>query len=190
MYDTSLTLTDFDPELAEAVLREERRQEDHVELIASENHASPAGAGGIQHRAHQQVRRGLPGQALLRRLRTRRRGRAPGHRARQGAVRRDYANVQPHSGAQANGAVYLAMLEAGDTVLGMSLAHGGHLTHGAAVNFSGKTYKPRASTAWTRPPVIDYDEVARLALEHKPRMIMTGFSAYSRILDWARSSAR
>ena len=176
----------FDPELWQAMAAENRRQEEHIELIASENHTSPRvleAAGSVLTNKYAE---GYPGkryyggcefvdvveQLAIDRAKT-----------LFGAA---YANVQPHSGSQANGAVYLAMLEPGDCVLGMSLAHGGHLTHGAAVNFSGKTYRAVQYGLEPDTGLIDYDEVVRLAREHKPRMIMTGFSAYSRVIDWAR----
>ncbi len=186
MFSRDMSIAGFDDELWHALEAERSRQETHIELIASENHASPrvlAAAGTVLTNKYAE---GYPGKRyyggcehvdVVENLAIER------AKALFGA---SYANVQPHSGSQANGAVYLAMLEAGDGVLGMSLAHGGHLTHGASVNFSGKTYH---STQYGLDPAtgyIDYDQVARLAREHKPRMIMTGFSAYSRILDWAK----
>ncbi|MGE0486087.1 MAG: serine hydroxymethyltransferase [Gammaproteobacteria bacterium] len=186
MFARDMTIDDFDPELARALAAEVRRQETHIELIASENHVSPrvlAAAGTVLTNKYAE---GYPGKRYyggcehvdeVERLAIAR------AKALFGA---DYANVQPHSGSQANGAVYLALLEPGDTVLGMSLADGGHLTHGAAVNFSGRTYHAVQYGLDAATGHIDYDQVVRLAREHKPRLIMTGFSAYSRIVDWAR----
>jgi len=186
MFSRDMTIADFDPELWSALENERRRQETHIELIASENHTSPrvlAAAGTVLTNKYAE---GYPGKRyyggcefvdVVEDLAIAR------AKALFGAA---YANVQPHSGSQANGAVYLALLEAGDTVLGMSLAHGGHLTHGAAVNFSGKTYHAVQYGLDPATGYIDYDQVVRLAREHKPRMIMSGFSAYSRIVDWAR----
>ena len=186
MFPRDMSIADFDDELWRALEAERSRQETHIELIASENHASPrvlAAAGTVLTNKYAE---GYPGKRyyagcehvdVVENLAIAR------AKALFGA---SYANVQPHSGSQANGAVYLAMLDAGDGVLGMSLAHGGHLTHGAAVNFSGKTYHASQYGLDPATGYIDYDQVARLAREHKPRMIMTGFSAYSRILDWAK----
>lgn len=186
MFSRSMTIADFDPELSRALDSERRRQETHIELIASENHTSPRvleAAGTVLTNKYAE---GYPGKRYYG-------GCEHVDVVEELAIARacklfgaDYANVQPHSGSQANGAVYLAMLEPGDTVLGMSLAHGGHLTHGASVNFSGKTYHAVQYGIDDQTGEIDYDQVARLAREHRPRMIMTGFSAYSRVLDWAR----
>jgi glycine hydroxymethyltransferase len=186
MFSRDMSIAGFDDELWRALEAERSRQETHIELIASENHASPrvlAAAGTVLTNKYAE---GYPGKRyyggcefvdVVENLAIER------AKALFGA---SYANVQPHSGSQANGAVYLAMLEAGDGVLGMSLAHGGHLTHGASVNFSGKTYHATQYGLDPATGYVDYDQVARLAREHKPRMIMTGFSAYSRILDWAK----
>jgi len=183
---SNVTLASFDPELAEAIAQEEARQEDHIELIASENYCSPAVMEAQGSKLTNKYAEGYPGKRyyggceyvdIVEQLAI--------DRAKKlfGAA---YANVQPHAGSQANGAVYLALLNPGDTVLGMSLAHGGHLTHGAKVNFSGKTYNAIQYGLNTETGEVDYDEVERLALEHKPRMIVAGFSAYSRIMDWNR----
>ncbi|MES2919493.1 MAG: serine hydroxymethyltransferase [Pseudomonadota bacterium] len=183
---SNVTLAGFDPELAQAIAQEEARQEDHIELIASENYCSPAVMEAQGSKLTNKYAEGYPGKRyyggceyvdIVEQLAIDR------AKALFGA---DYANVQPHAGSQANGAVYLALLNAGDTVLGMSLAHGGHLTHGAKVNFSGKTYNAIQYGLNTETGEVDYDEVERLALEHKPRMIVAGFSAYSRIMDWQR----
>ncbi|MCC6708076.1 MAG: serine hydroxymethyltransferase [Gammaproteobacteria bacterium] len=186
MFSRDMSIAGFDDELWQALEAERTRQETHIELIASENHASPrvlAAAGTVLTNKYAE---GYPGKRYYG-------GCEHVDVVENLAIERaktlfgaSYANVQPHSGSQANGAVYLAMLEAGDGVLGMSLAHGGHLTHGAAVNFSGKTYHATQYGLDPATGYVDYDQVARLAREHKPRMIMTGFSAYSRILDWAK----
>ena len=181
-----VSLAQFDPELSQAIDAEDQRQEAHIELIASENYCSPAVMQAQGSRLTNKYAEGYPGKRyyggcehvdVIEQLAI--------DRAKQlfGA---DYANVQPHAGSQANAAVYLALLEAGDTVLGMSLAHGGHLTHGAKVNFSGKTYHAVQYGINPETGEIDYDEVERLALEHKPKMIVAGFSAYSRVVDWQR----
>ena len=186
MFAADMRIETFDPDLWQALSAENRRQEAHIELIASENYASPRVLEAQGSVLTNKYAEGYPGKRyyggcehvdVVEQLAIDR------AKALFGAA---YANVQPHSGSQANGAVYLAMLEAGDCVLGMSLADGGHLTHGAAVNFSGRTYRAVQYGLDARTGLIDYDEVARLAREHKPRMIMTGFSAYSRVIDWAR----
>ncbi|MNX99181.1 Serine hydroxymethyltransferase 2 [compost metagenome] len=176
----------YDDELLAAINAEDARQEHHIELIASENYTSQrvmeAQGSGLTNKYAE----GYPGKRyyggcehvdVVEQLAI--------DRAKQlfGA---DYANVQPHSGSQANAAVYLALLQAGDTVLGMSLAHGGHLTHGAKVSFSGKLYNAVQYGIDTTTGLIDYDEVERLAVEHKPKMIIAGFSAYSKTLDFPR----
>jgi glycine hydroxymethyltransferase len=183
------TLADFDPELDAALSGELRRQEEHIELIASENYASPrvlAAQGTVLTNKYAE---GYPGKRyyggceyvdVVERLAI--------ERAKQ-LFGEDYANVQPHSGSQANIAVYMALLQPGDTILGMSLDHGGHLTHGAKVNASGKLYKAIGYGLDTRTGLIDYEQVERLAHEHKPRMIVSGFSAYSRVVDWKRFRA-
>jgi glycine hydroxymethyltransferase len=182
----NISIHEFDPELAAAIDAEDQRQEDHIELIASENYCSPAVMEAQGSRLTNKYAEGYPGKRyyggcehvdVIEQLAI--------DRAKElfGA---DYANVQPHAGSQANGAVFLALLEGGDTVLGMSLAHGGHLTHGAKVNFSGKTYNAVQYGLNVETGEVDYEEVERLALEHKPKMIIAGFSAYSRVMDWQR----
>ncbi|MFA5676999.1 MAG: serine hydroxymethyltransferase [Pseudomonas sp.] len=189
MYDTTLTLTDFDPELAEAVQREELRQEDHVELIASENYASPLVMAIQNSVLTNKYAEGYPGKRyysgcehvdVVERL----------------AIERvktlfdcDYANVQPHAGAQANAAVFLALTNPGDTVMGMNLAQGGHLTHGNPSNFSGRHYQIVPYGLDPETGLIDYDEMERIALETRPKMLIGGFSAYSRYKDWERMRA-
>ncbi|MDQ0122140.1 glycine hydroxymethyltransferase [Pseudomonas lini] len=185
MFHKSLTLSDFDPVLIAAMNAEEGRQEAHIELIASENYTSPQVMEAQGSALTNKYAEGYPGKRyyggceyvdVVEQLAI--------DRAKKlfGAV---YANVQPHSGSQANSAVYLALLNAGDTILGMSLAHGGHLTHGAKVSSSGKLYNA-VQYGIDANGLIDYDEVERLALEHKPKMVIAGFSAYSKTLDFAR----
>jgi glycine hydroxymethyltransferase len=179
------TIADFDPELWHAMQAESRRQEEHIELIASENYTSPrvlAAQGSVLTNKYAE---GYPGKRYYG-------GCEFVDIAEQLAIERakqlfgaDYANVQPHSGSQANAAVYMALLQPHDTVLGMSLDHGGHLTHGAKPNFSGKIYNS-VQYGIDAEGYIDYDQVEALALEHKPKMIIAGFSAYSRILDFPR----
>jgi glycine hydroxymethyltransferase len=182
----NISIAEFDPELAQAIASEGDRQEAHIELIASENYCSPAVMEAQGSKLTNKYAEGYPGKRyyggceyvdVIEQLAI--------DRAKElfGA---DYANVQPHAGSQANSAVYLALLNPGDTVLGMSLAHGGHLTHGAKVSFSGKTYNAIQYGLNPETGEIDYEEVERLALEHKPRMIVAGFSAYSRVVDWQR----
>ncbi|QIE27386.1 Serine hydroxymethyltransferase (plasmid) [Caballeronia sp. SBC1] len=186
MFSAQHTIDGFDPELANAMALERQRQEDHIELIASENYASPRVLEAQGSMLTNKYAEGYPGKRyyggcehvdVVESLAI--------ERARQ-LFKADYANVQPHSGSQANAAVYLALLTPGDTILGMSLAHGGHLTHGAKVSFSGKLYNAVQYGVDTKTGLIDYDEVERLAIDHKPRMIIAGFSAYSRVLDFAR----
>ncbi len=182
----NISVAEFDPEIAKAITQEDARQEAHIELIASENYCSPAVMEAQGSKLTNKYAEGYPGKRyyggceyvdVIEQLAI--------DRAKElfGA---DYANVQPHAGSQANSAVYLALLNPGDTVLGMSLAHGGHLTHGAKVSFSGKTYNAIQYGLNPETGEIDYEEVERLAVEHKPRMIVAGFSAYSQIVDWQR----
>ena len=182
----NISIAEFDPEIAQAITQEDARQEAHIELIASENYCSPAVMEAQGSKLTNKYAEGYPGKRyyggceyvdIIEQLAI--------DRAKElfGA---DYANVQPHAGSQANSAVYLALLNPGDTVLGMSLAHGGHLTHGAKVSFSGKTYNAVQYGLNVETGEIDYEEVERLAVEHKPRMIVAGFSAYSQIVDWQR----
>jgi glycine hydroxymethyltransferase len=168
------------------VVEETRRQEDHIELIASENYASPAVMEAQGSQLTNKYAEGYPSKRYYG-------GCEYVDKAEQLAIDRakalfhaEYANVQPHSGSQANQAVYFATLQPGDTLLGMSLAHGGHLTHGASVNLSGKIFKSVTYGLKPETEAIDYDEVARLAQEHKPKMIVAGASAYSLVIDWAR----
>ncbi|WP_346837507.1 serine hydroxymethyltransferase [Microbulbifer sp. SAOS-129_SWC] len=186
MFDSSVTLASYDPDLWEAIQDEDRRQEEHIELIASENYTSPMVMEAQGSSLTNKYAEGYPGKRYYG-------GCEYVDKVEVLAIERakqlfgaDYANVQPHSGSQANSAVYMALCAPGDTVLGMSLAHGGHLTHGARVNFSGKIYNAVQYGLNPETGEVDYEEVERLALEHKPKMIVAGFSAYSRVMDWAR----
>ena len=188
MFPRDARIEGFDPELAQAIANENRRQEDHVELIASENYASPRVMEAQGSKLTNKYAEGYPGKRYYG-------GCEYVDIAEQLAIDRckqlfgaDYANVQPHSGSQANQAVYFALLNPGDTILGMSLAHGGHLTHGAKVNISGKLFNA-IQYGVNDQGLIDYDEVERLAVEHKPKMVVAGFSAYSQVIDWARFRA-
>ena len=188
MFPKDARIEGYDPELAAAIADEGRRQEDHVELIASENYASPRVMEAQGSKLTNKYAEGYPGKRYYG-------GCEHVDVAEQLAIDRlkqlfgaDYANVQPHSGSQANQAVYLSMLAPGDTILGMSLAHGGHLTHGAKPNISGKLFKA-VQYGVNDDGLIDYDEVERLAVEHKPKMVVAGFSAYSQVIDWARFRA-
>jgi len=186
MYSKDLTIAEFDTELWQSIQNEVKRQEEHLELIASENYASPRvlqAQGSVltnkyaEGYPHKRYYGGCEFVDIAEQLAI--------DRAKQ-LFNADYANVQPHSGSQANAVVYMALLQPGDTFLGMSLAHGGHLTHGAKVNFSGKLYNCIEYGLNSDTGEIDYDQIETLALAHKPKMIMSGFSAYSRIVDWQR----
>lgn len=186
MFGKSQSIAEFDPEIQAAIKAEEGRQEAHIELIASENYASPRVIEAQGTVLTNKYAEGYPGKRYYG-------GCEHVDVIEQLAIDRacqlfgaDYANVQPHSGSQANSAVFLALVKPGDTVLGMSLAHGGHLTHGAAPNFSGKLYNAVQYGLNPDTGLIDYDEVEALALEHKPKMIIAGFSAYSGKLDFPR----
>ncbi|MCW8127659.1 serine hydroxymethyltransferase [Microbulbifer halophilus] len=186
MFDQSVTLSSFDSDVWNAIQEEDRRQEEHIELIASENYTSPLVMEAQGTSLTNKYAEGYPGKRYYG-------GCEYVDKVEVLAIERakelfgaDYANVQPHSGSQANAAVYQALCAPGDTVLGMSLAHGGHLTHGARVNFSGKIYSAVQYGLNPETGEVDYEEVERLAEEHKPKMIVAGFSAYSRVMDWAR----
>ena len=188
MFPKDARIEGYDPELAAAIADEGRRQEDHVELIASENYASPRVMEAQGSKLTNKYAEGYPGKRYYG-------GCEYVDVAERLAIDRlkelfgaDYANVQPHSGSQANQAVYLSMLSPGDTILGMSLAHGGHLTHGAKPNISGKLFNA-VQYGVNDDGLIDYDEVERLAVEHRPKMLVGGFSAYSQVVDWARFRA-
>lgn len=186
MFDTAATIESFDPEVAKAIAQENRRQEEHIELIASENYASPLVMKAQGTKLTNKYAEGYPGKRYyggceyvddIETLAIERAKRLFGA---------DYANVQPHSGSQANAAAYLALVAPGDTILGMSLADGGHLTHGSKVNFSGKLFNAIQYGLHADTGLIDYEQVQALATAHKPKMIVAGFSAYSQVADWAR----
>ena len=186
MFSQDLRIADFDPELALAIEQENRRQEAHIELIASENYASPRVLEAQGSVLTNKYAEGYPGKRYYG-------GCEFVDVAEQLAIDRvkqlfgaGYANVQPHSGSQANAAAYFALIKPGDTILGMSLAHGGHLTHGAAPNISGKAFNAVQYGIDPETGIIDYDQAERLAHEHKPKLVIAGFSAYSGIVDWAR----
>jgi glycine hydroxymethyltransferase len=186
MFDSNMSISGFDDEIFAAISEEERRQEEHIELIASENYTSPRVMQAQGTVLTNKYAEGYPGKRYYG-------GCEYVDRAEELAIERvkalfgaAYANVQPHSGSQANSAVYQALCAPGDTVLGMSLADGGHLTHGAKPNFSGKIYNAVQYGLNADTGEVDYDQVETLALEHKPKMIVAGFSAYSQIMDWAR----
>ena len=186
MFAKDMKVEGFDDELFEAMEGERHRQEEHIELIASENNTSPRVLECQGSVLTNKYAEGYPGKRYYG-------GCEHVDVAEQLAIDRakelfgaDWANVQSHSGSQANGAVYHALIEPGDTIMGMSLAHGGHLTHGAPVNVSGRIYNSVQYGLNLETGEIDYDEAEKLAIEHKPKLIMTGFSAYSRIVDWQR----
>jgi len=186
MFEKSLTLAEVDSDIANAITAEEARQEAHIELIASENYTSTAVMIAQGSQLTNKYAEGYPYKRYYG-------GCEHVDVVEQLAIDRakalfeaDYANVQPHSGSQANAAVFQALLVPGDTILGMSLAHGGHLTHGAAPSFSGKNFNAIQYGLNADTGEIDYDEVERLAQEHKPKMVIAGFSAYSRVVDWDR----
>ncbi len=186
MFSDDMNIRGYDDELMQAIDEETRRQEDHIELIASENYTSPRVMQAQGSVLTNKYAEGYPSKRYYG-------GCEYVDKAEQLAIDRakalfgaDYANVQPHSGSQANAAVYMALCEPGDTVLGMSLAHGGHLTHGSKVSFSGKIYNAVQYGLNPETGEVDYDEVASLAREHKPKMIIAGFSAYSKIMDWQK----
>ncbi|MGV3590077.1 MAG: hypothetical protein ACO1PZ_00210, partial [Gammaproteobacteria bacterium] len=189
MLSKSMTIAGFDDELAAAIANEAVRQEEHIELIASENYTSPRVLEAQGSVLTNKYAEGYPGKRyyggcenvdVVETLAI--------ERAKQ-LFKCSYANVQPHSGSQANTAVYAALMKAGDTLLGMSLAHGGHLTHGASVSFSGRVYNAVQYGLNVDTGEIDYDSVQKLALQHKPKVIVAGFSAYSRFIDFARMRA-
>ncbi len=189
MFTKDIKISGFDDDLFKAMEGERRRQEDHIELIASENYTSPRVLEAQGSVLTNKYAEGYPGKRYYG-------GCEYVDMAEQLAIDRAkqlfgaaFANVQPHSGSQANGAVYLALVDPGDTIMGMSLCHGGHLTHGASVNVSGRIFKSVQYGINPETGLIDYDEAERLALQHKPKLVMTGFSAYSRVVDWRRFRA-
>ena len=186
MFPKSMSIAEFDPEIQAAIDAERERQEQHIELIASENYASPRAMEAQGSVLTNKYAEGYPGKRYYG-------GCENVDVVENLAIERacqlfgaDWANVQPHAGSQANAAVYMAVLKPGDTVLGMSLDAGGHLTHGAKPNFSGKMYNAIQYGLDNDTGLIDYDQVEKLAREHKPKMIVAGFSAYSQIVDWQR----
>jgi glycine hydroxymethyltransferase len=186
MFKKTMTIAEFDDELFQAMEEERHRQEDHIELIASENYTSPRVMEALGSQLTNKYAEGYPGKRYYG-------GCEFVDKAEQLAIDRakalfgaDYANVQAHSGSQANMAVFMALLQPGDTILGLSLANGGHLTHGAKPNFSGKIYHSVQYGLHAETGEIDYEQVEALALEHKPKMLIAGFSAYSRVWDWQR----
>jgi glycine hydroxymethyltransferase len=186
MLSKKMNIAEFDPELAAAINQENQRQEHHIELIASENYCSPRVMEAQGSQLTNKYAEGYPGKRYYG-------GCEFVDIAEELAIERakqlfhcDYANVQPHSGSQANTAVFMALINGNDTVLGMSLADGGHLTHGSHVNFSGKIYNAVQYGLHPETGIIDYDQVEALAVEHKPKLVIGGFSAYSGIVDWAR----
>ncbi|WP_347330405.1 serine hydroxymethyltransferase [Marinimicrobium locisalis] len=186
MFDKTQTIADFDPEIWDSIQNESRRQEEHIELIASENYTSPLVMAAQGTKLTNKYAEGYPGKRYYG-------GCEYVDQSEQLAIERakalfgaDYANVQPHSGSQANSAVYAALCKPGDTILGMSLDAGGHLTHGAKPNFSGKVYNAVQYGLNPETGELDYEEIASLAREHKPRMIVAGFSAYSQVIDWQK----
>jgi len=186
MFKKTMTIAEFDDELFQAMEEERHRQEDHIELIASENYTSPRVMEALGSQLTNKYAEGYPGKRYYG-------GCEFVDKVEQLAIDRakalfgaDYANVQAHSGSQANMAVFMALLQPGDTILGLSLANGGHLTHGAKPNFSGKIYHSVQYGLHAETGEIDYEQVEALALEHKPKMLIAGFSAYSRVWDWQR----
>ena len=186
MFKSDTNLSEFDPEISATIENERNRQEQHIELIASENHTSPLVMEAQGSVLTNKYAEGYPGKRYYG-------GCEHVDVIENLAISRvkelfgaDYANVQPHSGSQANAAVYMALLKPGDTVLGMSLADGGHLTHGANVSFSGRIYNAVQYGLNSETGEIDYEQVNALAQEHKPKMIVAGFSAYSRVIDWQK----
>jgi len=189
MFDGSYTIENFDEELFRAIAHEKRRQEDHIELIASENYVSPRVLEAQGSVLTNKYAEGYPGKRYYG-------GCEYVDIAEELAISRakklfaaDYVNVQPHSGSQANAAVMMALLSPGDVILGMALPHGGHLTHGSKVNFSGKLYQSVEYGVDAQTGLINYDDLEKLAIQHKPKMIIAGFSAYSRTLDWQKFRA-
>jgi glycine hydroxymethyltransferase len=186
MFDKTQSIATFDPDIWASIQNEGRRQEEHIELIASENYTSPMVMAAQGTKLTNKYAEGYPGKRYYGGCEYVDQSEALAIERAKQLFGADYANVQPHSGSQANSAVYAALCAPGDTVLGMSLAHGGHLTHGAKVSFSGKMYNAVQYGLNPATGLVDYDEVERLAVEHKPKMIVAGFSAYSQIMDWQR----
>lgn len=186
MYKNTVTLRNQDPEVWEAIQSEAQRQEDHIEFIASENYASPAVLEAQGSQLTNKYAEGYPGHRYYHGCEYVDRAEILALERIKKIFKAEYANVQPHSGSSANQAVYFSMLQPGDTILGMNLSNGGHLTHGASVNISGKIFKSVTYGLNAATELIDYDEVQKLAEQHRPKMIVAGASAYSRVIDWAR----
>jgi glycine hydroxymethyltransferase len=186
MFDTSKTIASFDPEVAKAIDLEHQRQEEHIELIASENYTSPMVMKAQGSRLTNKYAEGYPGKRYYGGCEFVDEVEVLAIERAKALFGADYANVQPHSGSQANAAVYHALCEPGDTIMGMNLNEGGHLTHGSPVNFSGKLFNVVQYGIVAETGLIDYDEVERLAREHRPKLIVAGFSAYSQVADWER----
>ena len=186
MFDQSITLETFDAELASAINHESQRQEEHIELIASENYASPLVLQAQGSVLTNKYAEGYPNKRYYGGCQYVDKAEVLAIDRAKSLFGADYANVQPHSGSQANAAAYMALVQPGDAILGMSLNHGGHLTHGAKPNFSGRLYNAVQYGLNPETGEIDYDELQHLATEHQPKLIVAGFSAYSRVLDWQR----
>jgi glycine hydroxymethyltransferase len=189
MFNPNETLAQFDPEIWASIQDEGQRQEEHIELIASENYTSPLVMAAQGTKLTNKYAEGYPSKRYYGGCEYVDVAEALAIERAKKLFGADYANVQPHSGSQANAAVYLALLNHGDTILGMSLAHGGHLTHGAKVSASGKLYHAVQYGLNPETGLVDYEEVARLAREHKPKIVVAGFSAYSQIMDWQKFRA-
>ncbi len=186
MFSDSMTIKGFDDEVWSAITQENVRQEEHIELIASENYTSPRVMQAQGTSMTNKYAEGYPGKRYYGGCEYVDKVEVIAIERAKALFGADYANVQPHSGSQANAAIFLALCAPGDTILGMSLADGGHLTHGAKPNFSGKTYNAIQYGLNAKTGEVDYDQVEALALQHKPKMIVAGFSAYSQVMDWAR----
>ncbi|MEY4588779.1 MAG: serine hydroxymethyltransferase [Pseudomonadota bacterium] len=189
MFNPNETLAQFDPEIWASIQNEGQRQEEHIELIASENYTSPLVMAAQGTKLTNKYAEGYPSKRYYGGCEYVDTAEALAIERAKSLFGADYANVQPHSGSQANAAVYLALLNPGDTILGMSLAHGGHLTHGAKVSASGKLYNSVQYGLNPATGLVDYEEVARLAREHKPKIVVAGFSAYSQVMDWHKFRA-
>lgn len=186
MFDDSFGIQAFDSELAAAIAAEEQRQEDHIELIASENYVSPRVMEAQGSVLTNKYAEGYPGRRYYGGCEYVDIAETLAQDRLKQLFGAHYANVQPHSGSQANAAAYMALMEPGDTLLGMNLSHGGHLTHGSPVNFSGRLFNAVEYGLNEETGLVDYEQMQQVAQEHKPRLLIGGFSAYSRVIDWAR----
>ncbi|MGD9021214.1 MAG: serine hydroxymethyltransferase, partial [Lysobacterales bacterium] len=189
MFDHGFGIKEFDQEVAAAIAAEEQRQEDHIELIASENYVSPRVMEAQGSVLTNKYAEGYPGRRYYGGCEYVDMAEELAQERVKALFGAHYANVQPHSGSQANAAAYLALLQPGETLMGMSLAHGGHLTHGAKVNFSGRLFNVVAYGLNEETGAVDYDEMQRIAEDSRPQLLIGGFSAYSRFMDWARMRA-